>query len=247
MPPSSGHGDHAVGLDVDVLLVADPVLALDNLVGEPEAGLDVALVDGDRLEDLGRVQRVEDRLGRLVVDVDVGRDQALPILVREQQDRLRDVPDHVLGQARLIVDDERDDVAAGDVAVIDDGEARRVEQRVDGADAAAGDRRPDRPPVQHAREDEVVDVLRRPGDLVDPVAARDVAANGGHRQALGSGLPTAHLGKSLPAVIHGVNGARFRNCPRPGVPTYRPPETTTSPRASTSSMAPRSVRPSYGL
>ena len=181
MPPFSGTAIDAVGLDVDVLLVADPVLAFDNLVGEAEAGLDVALADGDRLEDLGRVQRIEHRLGRLVLDVDVGRDQALPIRMREQQDRLRVVPDHPLGQARLIVDDERDDVAPWDVAVIDDGEPGLVEQEVHRADAPAGDRRPDGPPVQHSREDEVVDVSRRPGDSLHAVAARDVAANGCHR------------------------------------------------------------------
>ena len=112
MPPFSGHGDHAVGLDVDLLLVADAVLALDDLVGGGEAGLEVALVDRDLLEDLRRPLRVEERLGRLVVDVHLGREQPLAVLVREQQDRLGDVAHDVLGQARLIVVDQRDDVAA---------------------------------------------------------------------------------------------------------------------------------------
>ncbi len=56
------------------------------------------------------------RRRRAVVDLDVGREQRLAILVREQQDRLGDMPDRALGQTRLIVVDQRDDVAARDVA-----------------------------------------------------------------------------------------------------------------------------------
>ena len=44
------HGDDAVRLDVELLLVPDPVLALDDDVGEREAVVDVPLLDGDRLE-----------------------------------------------------------------------------------------------------------------------------------------------------------------------------------------------------
>ena len=42
--------------------------------------------------------------------------QPIAIGVRQQQDRLGDVPDRALGEARLVVVDQRDDVAAGDVA-----------------------------------------------------------------------------------------------------------------------------------
>ena len=59
------------------------------------------------------------------------RQQAFAIGVREQQNRLGEVIDLVLGQARLIVVDERDDVASGDVAVVDDGEAGGVEVEAD--------------------------------------------------------------------------------------------------------------------
>ena len=55
----AGHGQHAVRLDVEVLLVAGPVLALDDEVGAPEALVDVALRDGDVLEHRGRLRRVE--------------------------------------------------------------------------------------------------------------------------------------------------------------------------------------------
>ena len=52
--------------------------------------------------------------------------------MREQQNRLGDVIDLVLGQTRLVVVDQRDDVAAGDVAIVDDGEAGGVEVEPDG-------------------------------------------------------------------------------------------------------------------
>ena len=85
-------------------------------------------------------------------DVHLGGDQPLAVLVREQEDRLGVVPHDVLGEARLVVGDERDDVAAGDVAVVDDGEPGRVGQQADRPDAPARDRRSDRPAVEHARE-----------------------------------------------------------------------------------------------
>ena len=50
-PPVVGrHGNDPVGLDVELLLRADPVLAFDDLVGLGQAGVEIALVDGDRLE-----------------------------------------------------------------------------------------------------------------------------------------------------------------------------------------------------
>ncbi len=50
-PPVVGrHGNDPVGLDVELLLRADPVLAFDDLVGLGQAGVEIAFVDGDRLE-----------------------------------------------------------------------------------------------------------------------------------------------------------------------------------------------------
>src|SRR5450756_1006828 len=80
-PAMFRHGNDAVGLDVGMLLVPDPILALDDLVRPREPGIDAALVDADRLEDLRRLQGIEYRLGRLVLDVHLRRQQSLPILV----------------------------------------------------------------------------------------------------------------------------------------------------------------------
>ena len=46
----AGHGDHAVGLDVELFLVAGAVLAFDHDVGLAEAAIEIALVDRDLLE-----------------------------------------------------------------------------------------------------------------------------------------------------------------------------------------------------
>ena len=99
--------------------------------------------------------------------------------MRQQQNRLGDVIDLVLGQARLIVVDERDDVAAGDVAIIDDGETGRGRSRGEWGRA--------RPrgivermvrAVEHARERQVVDVFRGAGDFGVGVLPPNVLANG---------------------------------------------------------------------
>ncbi len=89
------------------------------------------------LKTVGRGLRIEIRRGGAIVDLDVGRQQTLAILVREQQDRLGDVPDRPLGQTRLIVFDQRDDIPAGNVAMIDDGEAGGVEVAPDAGNRTA--------------------------------------------------------------------------------------------------------------
>jgi hypothetical protein len=78
---------------------------------------------------------------------------------------------------RLVVVDQRDDVAAGDIAIIDDREARRVEVETDVGDLARGDRRADGAAVQQIRERDVVDVPCRAGHLLDAFLAKDVATD----------------------------------------------------------------------
>ena len=65
------------------------------------------------------------------VDLHVGGHQRLAILVRQQHDRLGDVTDDALRQARLIVVDQRDDVPARNVAMVDDRESGGVEVQAD--------------------------------------------------------------------------------------------------------------------
>ena len=105
-----------------------------------EARGDVPLLDQNGLEGGGRLLRVEaSECPAAYVDDDRARRAALTVLVRQQQDRLGDVADLPLDQARLIVRDEGDDVPAGNVAVVDDGEARGVEVETDAGEVAAGD------------------------------------------------------------------------------------------------------------
>ena len=109
--------------------MTDAILAFDDHVGGGEARRKIALVDRDGLECDRRRGGVVVRRGRAVLDLNVGGEQTIAILVSEQQNGLRDVTDLARGKARLVVVDQRDDVPAGDVAVIDDREAGRVEVR----------------------------------------------------------------------------------------------------------------------
>ena len=182
-PAALGDGQHAVGLDVEVFLVAGPVLALDHEVGLGQPSLDVALRDRDVLEDDAGPPRIEHRLFRFVVDLHTSLEQALPILVRQQQDGLGRVAHPAISQAWLVLEDERDDVAARDVAGADDGEAGRVEGQAKTGDGAAGDRRADRAGVEQARARHVVDVTRCPVGLCGPVLANDIAPDGSGHEA----------------------------------------------------------------
>jgi hypothetical protein len=160
-----------------------PVLALDHEVGLGQPSLDVALRDRDVLEVEAGPPRVEHRFVRLVVDLHTSLEQALPVLVRQQQDGLGRMAYPAISQARLVLEDERHHVAAGDVAGADDGEAGRVEGQAKTGDGAAGNRRSDGARVQHARPRQVVDVTRCPGSLCGPVLANDIPPDGSGHEA----------------------------------------------------------------
>ncbi len=49
MPPVLWHRDHAVRLDVDVLLMSRAIRALDDEIRRAKRGVDVALLDVDAL------------------------------------------------------------------------------------------------------------------------------------------------------------------------------------------------------
>src|SRR5438132_14051102 len=83
-------------------------------------------------------------------------------------------------ETRLIVDDHRDDVPDGNVAMITDGEAGGVEVVADGLDPPAGDGRANRATVQHSGKNKIVRVLHAAGGLSDSVFARDVRADSVH-------------------------------------------------------------------
>ncbi len=181
--PGHGHaavlardGDHGLVLDVELLLVTDPVGAFDDDLRLGEAGLQIAL--GHRVlgKDLGRGQRVEDGLQTLGPRVDASPRLAQRLAVgrRQQRQRLGLVPDGPSDRDEdgLVVADEADDVVAGDVLGGHDDDARPVEvgieveaveprMRVGGADGGA---------IPGAREDEVVGISGQTGQLLRPLA-----------------------------------------------------------------------------
>ena len=134
------HGDDAIRLDVQLFLMPGSILALDDDGGVGEASLDRALGDREGLERTIRTLGIEERGLRSVINLDAGAVHPLGVGVREEQYRLGDVVDLVLGQARLIVVDQRDDVLAGDVAVVGDGESGLIEIETDGVERPARDR-----------------------------------------------------------------------------------------------------------
>jgi hypothetical protein len=178
-PPVVGrHGNDPVGLDVELLLGADPVLALDNLVSLGQAGVEIAFVDGDRLERENRHRRIVVGSFGAIGDANIGGPQPIAVVVHQDQDGLGDVTDRAPREARLVVVDERDDVASGDVVEIDNRKAVRVEREGDVGDRSCRDRRPDRARVEQVRKRQVVDISRRARYLVPAFLAGDVASDG---------------------------------------------------------------------
>jgi hypothetical protein len=223
-----GDGEHAVRLDVELLLRAGLVVPFDDDDVAGERRVDVALLHHVALEqvvgaphDLAPRERVVDREhGRQRLDVEddvpprlVG---ARAIAMRDERDRLLAVVDDVTREERLIVEDQLDDVRPGDVGGGDDDELvprdRGIER--DRLDPPARDRAPYGDPVQHARRRHVVHVHRLPGDLGAPFLAQ-------HRSAdLGDVHPAIlvqHLlrGRDVAAMLAGrcrriqEHGSRF--------------------------------------
>ena len=179
-------GDHPLALDVDVLLVAGPVLPLDH-VRRPAQGLvHVAALQAQLVKrrQLRRLREREDRRERLVFDGH-GR-QRLPgreaSRSRHQLHWLADVEDEAVGEDRPAVVQELDAVRTGEVRGGDaDGAGRgRVRIEADGADPRVGVRAAHRGAVPHAGHGEVVHVARRSRDLGEAVRARRALSDAVH-------------------------------------------------------------------
>src|SRR5207237_2612984 len=82
-----------------------------------------------------------------------------------------------LGERRLVVVDQRDDVSARNVAMIDEREAGRFEIEADVDDLSGRNGGADRARVQQTGERDVVDVARGAGHLLHAFFAKDVAAD----------------------------------------------------------------------
>jgi hypothetical protein len=88
--------------------------------------------------------------------------------------------DRSLGQAGLIVVDQRYDVPSRDIAVVDDREAGAAQVEMNVRDFAGGNRGSEGAGVKKAREGEkreIVDVLRLAGDLRHAFFAKHIAAD----------------------------------------------------------------------
>ena len=112
-----GHGDHALRLDVELLLVADPVGSLDDQVRLGEPRLEVTPGDVVLGEDVVGREQVRDGRERLGAQPDViasGVRQGKRGC-RDQGDRLSEMADLVRREDRLVVLHEVDDVLAGHV------------------------------------------------------------------------------------------------------------------------------------
>ena len=172
------HRDHPVGLDVDVLLVAGVIRALDHDIRARHRRGGVTLGDRDPLELLRGPRGVKERGLLLVLDDHARRMKRLLVRVRQQEDRFADVPDLAFDEEGLVMLDEVHDLRARHVAVVHDREAGGIEVEQDRADAAAGDRRADGATVEHPGEGDVIRVQRGTGGLADAVLAGDAVADG---------------------------------------------------------------------
>ena len=108
----------------------------------------------------------------------------------EQHDRLFSVVDDIVGQARLVVQEERDAIGRGDVARGHDGELvpGKAALEADAANASTRNGTPDGDAVQEARHCQIVHVARLAGDFRAAFFAWNGATH--HRSGHGSD-PTA--------------------------------------------------------
>ena len=170
------HGDHRLVLDVQLLLVADAVRALDDEGGFGHRRGRVTGLHGVVRELVIRCERVEHRGQRLGPEpqVPLRLPQRRPVGRRDEGAGLGLVTDLAADrhEDRLIGVDEADDVLAGDVVGGDHHDALPVERLVE-LDADETSPRlggADRRAEPGAGDDEVVGVQRCAGELLGPLA-----------------------------------------------------------------------------
>ena len=183
-----GDREHPHRLDVELFLGAGLVHAFDDHgVAGGERGVDVSLRHRVTLEgvvfapdDLAARQRIVDgkyRRQRLVFDRHPAPRLVGPraIGMGDEDDGLFRMIDLLEGEIRLVVGDQLDAVAAGNVGRGDDDVVGPVDPGVeaDGGDAAARNGAAHGDAVQHARLPHVVHVERLPGHLGAPFLAPD--------------------------------------------------------------------------
>ena len=147
----AGDGEHAVRLDVELLLRAALVLPFDDDRRSGDRRLDVTLGYAVALEDVvgspddlasgERVVDGQDRRQRFDLNRNLPPRIVGPraIAMRDQHDRLLGMIHDIRREVGLVVDDQLDEIVAGDVGGGDDDEVGPIDRRIEGdlLDAAA--------------------------------------------------------------------------------------------------------------
>ena len=230
--------DHRVVLDVELLLVADAVLALEDEVGAGERGLDVVPASIVYCAKMWSDSSGSKTPGSFVVRglrAVAGLAQGRLVGRGEERQRLGVVLDLAADrhEDRLVGLDRADDVLARDVGGGDDDDLRPVEGgiEVEGIERGVRVGRADRGAVPRPGDDDVVGVQGRAGQLGRSLAPqrRGRAGAAGHDGAgrddegvrgLGAGRHASALG---PSMAHddttgrgGSTGPRHSPPNRPG-------------------------------
>ena len=128
--------------------MTDSIFAFDHAIGFRQSAFDVSLVDRNSLEGERRLLRIVVRRARPIVDLDCRFGQRVTVGMREEDHGLRNMTDHSFGQTRLVFIDQRDEIPARYVAIVDDGESTAIELTANVGDLSGGNRRTNRAPVE---------------------------------------------------------------------------------------------------
>ncbi len=186
-----GDGDHAVRFDIQLLLSAGFVFAFDDKISLRPSGIHVAFLDQKLFEDvvfapdgLGFVQRIFDgENGGQRFDVERDRTpgffQQVFVFVRQQQNRLFRMVYKFISQIRLIFQNQRHAVSAGNIFGGDDGEfvPGNAVAELNAAQPSARNRRTHSHAVQHVGKGQIVHIPGVPGDFINTFFAEYRLAN----------------------------------------------------------------------
>ncbi len=176
-PGVAGLCDDSIGFDIKLFLGSGAVFAFDDpgsvfpcLVYisffHPVTFKDVVFAPDDVLAALAFLDAVDGGSGRIGdVDSSYRGCQSVAVGMRQEQDRLLRMIDHAIGQAGLVIHDERNDIAAGNIFGRDNGELMPGDTftESDRFNRSAGDGAAHRGAKDHARQREIVNVAGLPG------------------------------------------------------------------------------------
>jgi len=203
--------DRAVRFDrrVRVALEEEPVVA--DVVRRCKTALEIAKRKVDLFEHVGALRLVvdldvlalegfldrEDRLEVLVLDLDERERIERRVLIerRHGRDGLADVPNAIHRERGLVLSGRHDPHLLGHVGTGHDRDDPGICERalgIDPKDPGVRTRRPQKAPVQHSREEQVVGVPRLAGEMRPRVDLREASADDAEL-AHGSCAPVAFV------------------------------------------------------